>query len=249
MQVKERKTILLADDSLFFRTKLSTILEAAGHSVLVARNGKEVMDILSNESTSIDLLILDLQMPEVDGFTVLSWLRDRGYLGRFPVLAVTGVYESAEVLQKLKAAGADGLMTKGFSPEQVLYRVHQLLFSGSCSQKKVTDRVPISVPVDFTVGDRTYTGFLLNISPTGLFLHTPEELLPGTLLTLRFRLPNGKRLIELQGVVRWTTHSNPEKHLFAGAGVMFSRISDEDHRLIKSFVDRELKRLCLAEQD
>ncbi len=245
MITRECKTILLADDSIFFRTKLSTILTEAGHRVKFARDGKEVIEEISIDPSGIDLLILDLQMPEIDGFGVLKWMREKGHLGKFPVLAITGVYESSEVLEKVRSAGADGLMTKGFSPEQVLYRVHQLLFPENTAQR-ATDRVPLSVPADFTVGERTFTGFLLNISPNGLFLHTLEELLPGTVVHLKFSLPDNPKVIELQGVVRWTTHSNPKKHLFGGAGIMFTHVSEEDQKLIKEFVEKELRRLGLA---
>ncbi len=244
MITKECKTILLADDSIFFRTKLSTILSEAGHRVKFARDGKEVIEEISIDPSGIDLLILDLQMPEVDGFGVLEWMGENGHIGRFPVLAITGVYESSEILDKVRGAGADGLMTKGFSPEQVLYRVHQLLFPENRAHRS-TDRVPVSVPVDFTIGDRTSTGFLLNISPTGLFLHTLVELLPGTVVKLKFSLPDDPRVIELQGVVRWTTHSNPDKHLFGGAGIMFTHVSEEDQQLIRTFVEKEIKRLGL----
>ena len=113
MIVKTSKNILLADDSVFFRTKLSAILTEAGHRVRFASDGREVIKEIQIDSKGVDLLVLDLQMPEVDGFGVLEWINNNGFKGKFPVLAVTGVYDVSEIFGKLKDMGANGLMTKG----------------------------------------------------------------------------------------------------------------------------------------
>ena len=185
MIVKTSKNILLADDSVFFRTKLSAILTEAGHRIRFASNGREVIKEISIDPKGIDLLVLDIQMPEVDGFGVLEWINNNGFKGRFPVLAVTGVYDVSEIFDMLKSMGASGLMTKGFTPEQVVFWVNKLLFPQTNAERG-EERVPISLPVDFRVGDVDYTGFLLNLSANGLFLHTRLELLPGAMVGLRF---------------------------------------------------------------
>lgn len=109
MITKDSKNILVADDSLFFRTKLSDILMEAGHKVYFAKNGADVITRIKANPASIDLLVLDLQMPEVDGFEVLKWLNDNGYTGRFPVIVITGVYEESQVNARIMALGADVL--------------------------------------------------------------------------------------------------------------------------------------------
>ena len=84
MIVRTSKNILLADDSVFFRTKLSAILTEAGHRVRFASDGREVIKEIQIDSKGIDLLVLDLQMPEVDGFGVLEWINNNGFKGKFP---------------------------------------------------------------------------------------------------------------------------------------------------------------------
>ncbi len=242
------KNILLADDSVFFRTKLSAILLEAGHRVKFASDGRDVIREIQIDSYGTDLLILDLQMPNIDGFGVLEWMERNGYKGRFPVLVITGVYEPSGVVRRLKQLGASGLMTKGFTPEQVLYRVNRLLFPHDDTERE-NDRVPVSVAVDFTVGENTYTGFLLNLSPTGLFLHTRKELLPGTTLTLKFLLPDSEKVITAKGVVRWSTSPDASHTLFGGSGIMFTSVSDEDKALIREFVAKELDRLRVGEEE
>ncbi len=245
MITRDSRRILIADDSLFFRTKLSDILIEAGHKVRTVSDGRGVINEIKINSSGIDLLVLDLQMPDIDGFGVLQWISGNGHTGKFPILAVTGVYEPVEVMERLKNMGASGLVTKGFTPEQIIFRVNRLLFPDKAQTdgRDLTDRVPISVPVDFTVGDLTRTGFLLNISETGTFLHTKAELLPGTLVGLKFSLPGTNRIVAAKGIVRWTTKGMATKTLFGGAGVMFSTISPEDKDIVKEFSLAEFKKL------
>lgn len=247
MITKDSKSILIADDSLFFRTKLSDILVEAGHKVRFAKDGKDVISEIRIDSGGIDLLILDLQMPIVDGFKVLDWINDNGFRNRFPVLAVTGVYEPGTVIERVRALGAAGLVTKGFTPEQIVLRINRILFPDKVTERKPPPRVAVSVPADFTVGDVTSTGFLLNVSEGGAFLHTKTELLSGTMLNIKFSLPGIGRVFEARGRVQWSTGEAAAKTLFGGSGIMFTAIPDEDKEVLKQFVAAEVKRLGLEE--
>lgn len=243
MITKDAKNIFIADDSVFFRTKLSDIFVEAGHNVRFARDGREVINELKINSSGIDLLILDLQMPDIDGFGVLKWISDNGQKGKFPVLAVTGVYEPGEVMDRLKALGAAGLVTKGFTPEQILFRVNRILYPAKHAEGAPRTRVPVSIPADFSVGEVTRTGYLLNISETGAFLHTKAELLIGTRLTLKFSLSGIERVLEIKGAVKWSTGEAASNTLFGGAGIMFTSLAPEDQESLKEFVASEVKRL------
>ena len=174
MITKDSKRILVADDDEFYRVKLGYILTKAGHEAKCVKDGRGVFEELKNDGDGFDLLILDLQMPEVDGFEVLEWMRDNNLTGRFPVLAVTGTYDSIHMFKRLKTLGTAGLITKALNPEQMIHKVNRLLFPDMKSWR--TARVPISIPIDCTVGSYSFTGRLLNINAGGLFLHTTEEL-------------------------------------------------------------------------
>lgn len=244
MITKNSKNIMVADDSLFFRTKLSDILVEAGHRVRFAKDGREVITELKIDPGGTDLLMLDLQMPEIDGFGVLRWINENGLRGRFPILAITGIYEPGHVLGELKELGAAGLMTKGYSPEQIVFRVNTVLFPEKAAKGVgPRERVPVSVPVDFTLGGTKRTGFLLNISETGTFLHTKVFILTGAVLELKFSLPGIDRVFDIRGAVRWSTNEVPSKTLFGGYGIMFLSATDEDRDLLKSFVESEKKKI------
>lgn len=245
MITKDSKNILVADDSIFFRTKLSDILVEAGHRVRFARDGRELVTEIKIDSAGIDLLILDLQMPDMDGFGVLKWINENGYRGKFPVLIITGVFEPGNIMEELRSLGAAGLMTKGFTPEQIIFRVNRILFPDKATSGNPRERVPVSIPVDFTLGDFTRTGFILNVSETGLFLHTKAELLVGAMLQLKFTLPGANSIFKIKGIVKWSTSEVAKKTLFGGYGIMFSSITDDEQRRLKIFVEEEAKRIGL----
>ena len=241
MLIKEPKDILVAGDPVFFRTKLSNILSEIGHKVWIGRSGRQVMDHIKEASNELDLLILDMQNININGYRVLEWLN-----GDLPVkpsiLAITGAYDISHNLEHLRQLGVNGVLTKGFSPEQIVFRVNRLLFSGKVCDRE-EPRAPVSIPLDFSVGDKSHTSFLLNISASGLFLYTKEELLPGTLLQIRFVLPGAKEVMDLKGIVRWSTNPDASKNYFNGAGVLFTYISDKDKKTIRRFVHEELHKV------
>jgi len=246
MITNDSKNILIADDSVFFRTKLSDILVEAGHYVRFAKDGREVLNEIRIDSKRLDLLMLDLQMPDIDGFGVLKWLNENGFKGKFPVLVITGVYEPVHVMERLREFGATGLMTKGSTPEQIIFRVNRILFPDKVQHGSPRERVPVSLPVDFVLGEAVRTGFLLNLSDTGTFLHTKADLLVGSLIRLKFTLPNsGGRLLDLKGIVKWSTNDVASKTLFGGYGVMFTSFTEEEQAVLKEFVSSEIKRLGL----
>src|SRR3989344_4347424 len=177
MITRESKSIMVADDSEFFRIKLSDILTEAGHKVGIVKDGAELIKEIKINPNGVDMILLDLQMPRMDGFKVLEWIRANGFTGKFHVLAITGVYETSQVVERLKNLGAEGLMTKAFTPEQII----------------------------FSFNDTSSTGYLLNVSEGGMFLHTKKTLAPETIIDMRFTFPGSNKLLNMKGVVKWCT--------------------------------------------
>ena len=121
------KNILVVDDTLFFRVKISDILTEAGHAVTGVSDGNEAVEALKANIDNIDLVLLDLEMPGLDGFGVLQWIKDNGLGAKVAVLALTGAYPATEVTQRLRELGAKGLITKEASPDDILQRVDATL--------------------------------------------------------------------------------------------------------------------------
>ncbi len=117
-------SILVLDDSASVRQMIKTALADKGHSIKGVTNGVQGMQLA--DTTPFDLVITDLNMPEMDGITFTRELRKRPEYGRVPVLFVST--ESREsVKQEARAAGATGWITKPFSPEQLCRVVERVL--------------------------------------------------------------------------------------------------------------------------
>ena len=102
--------ILVADDNEMLRVAVRGLLQRLGHSVDVVTNGREAVEAASRED--FDLLLLDVQMPEMDGFEAARSLRHRLGGGRRPrIIGVSG--EGAE-RESCAAAGMDDFLIKPF---------------------------------------------------------------------------------------------------------------------------------------
>ncbi len=108
--------ILLADDELTLRDSLQDALEEAGHRSAVARNGEEALALLDRLSRPA-LVVLDLQMPVMDGVTFLHELRKRPDHGEFEVLAMSALVDG-EWLERVP--GVLRTLRKPFAAEELI---------------------------------------------------------------------------------------------------------------------------------
>ena len=113
-------SVMVVDDNEMNRDMLSRRLERTGYNVLVASNGKEALDLLAIES--VDLVLLDIMMPQMNGYEVLEHLKSDSDLKHIPVIMTTALDES-DGIAKCMALGAADYLTKPFNPVQVKLRV------------------------------------------------------------------------------------------------------------------------------
>ncbi len=111
------KTVLIVDDSASMRQLVSFALRDAGYNVVDAINGKDAMNKLNG--TKIEMVITDLNMPEMDGIEFIKQVRNNpGYKFTPIVMLTTESQESKK--QEGKQAGASGWIVKPFTPEQLI---------------------------------------------------------------------------------------------------------------------------------
>ena len=124
------KKILVADDSRI----ISNIVERAfkdEYEVLVALNGKEAIDTIKNNvDDSIVGLLLDLNMPEVDGFAVLDYFKENNLFKRIPVCIITGDVQKERIDRAFNYDIVD-VLAKPFTFESVREEVEKLINMGS----------------------------------------------------------------------------------------------------------------------
>lgn len=115
-------SILAVDDSEAIRTLMKVVLEADGHTVFVKSNGREALDFA--KSHTVDLVITDLNMPEMGGMSLVSNLRRIESYKSKPILVITT--ETADYKkQKAKGVGATGWIAKPVDKERLLAAVHR----------------------------------------------------------------------------------------------------------------------------
>ena len=120
-------TILIADDEARIRRLVSDFLKRDGHTIIEAADGKTALELIENRRPTLDLAILDVMMPGIDGFEVLREVREQE-IGdnHLPVMLLTARAEDADQVRGLEG-GADDYVTKPFSPIVLAARVRTLL--------------------------------------------------------------------------------------------------------------------------
>ncbi len=118
--------ILLAEDNVVNRTVAKRLLAKAGHQVLVAEDGLQATTLC--EAEPFDLVLMDVQMPGMDGFSATKIIRDRerGTGGRVPIIALTA-HAIAGYREKCLEAGMDGYISKPIEPAELFATIQELV--------------------------------------------------------------------------------------------------------------------------
>lgn len=118
-------TVLVVDDSAVTRTLEKGILEAAGYQVRVAPDGAAALDLLQREAC--DLVVTDIEMPRLDGFSLTARVRADDRLGDLPVVLVTSL-DSEDDRRRGVEVGADAYIVKGaFDQDRLLETIRRLI--------------------------------------------------------------------------------------------------------------------------
>jgi len=130
-----KRTILIVDDTELNRDLLKMIL-ADRYEFVEAQSGKEAIEILDERADDIDLMLLDIVMPELDGFGVLEKMNERDMTSRIPVIVISGE-KSASLIERAYDLGAVDYFGRSFDAAVVRKRVANsiLLYA---KQKKLT---------------------------------------------------------------------------------------------------------------
>ena len=119
----EGRTVLVVEDDVRNVFALSSILEPTGLRVEIARNGREALDALERAGTdgvpAIDLVLMDIMMPEMDGYTAMRHIRNRPEWRRLPIIALTAKAMKDDQ-EKCLAAGANDYIAKPLDVERLL---------------------------------------------------------------------------------------------------------------------------------
>jgi DNA-binding response OmpR family regulator len=173
----KRGHVLVVDDDADIRGLVKELLERQGYGVTEAANGKDALRALY--STPPDVVLLDVSMPELDGWQTLERIRD---LSDVPVAMLTARAAELEKVRGLKA-GADDYITKPFGRQELLARVEAMLRRGGPREEAKQTYADALLHVDFAQRSVAVNGEGVALTPIEFRLLSAFVRHPGQLLS------------------------------------------------------------------
>jgi two-component system response regulator ResD len=149
-------TILIVDDELLIRNVIKEYLLNEGYKVLEAKDGFDALRVISDNK--VDLIVLDIMMPKMDGFTCLSEIRKTKNI---PVIMLSARKEETDKLNSFDL-GVDDYVTKPFSPKELVARVKAHLKRTTSNNENYTYK---NLIVDYKGRKVTINGKEVNLTP------------------------------------------------------------------------------------
>jgi len=119
-----KQQVLIIDDEAIMRKLLEQILKEK-YQVIAMENGKEALEWMYTGNIP-DLVVADLNMPEINGFEYIRRVRESGFFNDLPLIVLSGEESSAERIKSLKL-GANDYLVKPFNPEELSLRIDNLI--------------------------------------------------------------------------------------------------------------------------
>jgi CheY-like chemotaxis protein len=119
------RKVLVVDDDVRNVFALTTILELHGMQVLYAENGRQGIEMLVRNN-DVDLVLMDIMMPEMDGYTATAAIREMPRFTELPIIAVTAQAMHGD-REKTLTSGASDYVTKPVDAEELIFRMQQWL--------------------------------------------------------------------------------------------------------------------------
>ncbi len=122
---KNNPLILIVEDTKFFAKFIGDKLTKEGYEVIYAFDGEQALIMIKNLKPT--LIILDLLLPKIDGFEIISRVKSSLELRHIPILAMSEVYVKLENIAYVHSLGADGFILKKAIKDNLIFRVKQLI--------------------------------------------------------------------------------------------------------------------------
>ena len=148
--MSESGEILIVEDSLVQAVVLENVLARHGYRVSVAENGRKALDLLRGRKEKPALVISDIMMPEMDGYTLCREIKADERLKDIPVMLLTSLSDPHDVLRGLEC-GADNFVTKPFEEEYLVSRIKSVLVNRELRQSN-----NIRMGVELSFAGRSY---------------------------------------------------------------------------------------------
>lgn len=139
-------------------------------------------------------------------------------------------------------------LTSSSSPEEMLFKINEMIYSQAASSSRKNLRVPVSIPVDYRIEDNDFKADTYTLSQDGLFIKTPEPLEKDSSISLKLNLPGDSKEIKAEGKVIGSMSLDDAVGggALSGMAVVFRKIKQEDRKRIRRYVKARAKELFKA---
>ena len=221
------KTVIVADDTAFVRDRFKAALETAGHRAVTARTGGELLALVRRDSTHVNLIVLDLRLPQGNGVEMVRAIRKLDQIEP-PVVVFSGTIANALEVRALSMLGVAGYVNEYTAVQHILPSLSPHLFPEHYNRRS-SPRVTLGTPVAYRLGNTISPAVTLNVSRGGVAIRSSSPLAVGTTVKIRLRLPATKAEIEAEARVTWADRR-------VGMGLQFTTIDENTQAALDSFV-------------
>jgi CheY-like chemotaxis protein len=222
------KTVIIADDTAFVRDRFATALQHGGHTAIVVQSAQELLSRIRADLADIDLIVLDLQLPNLGGVSLVRAIR-HAHGASVPILVFSGTITSAMDVRELARLGVVGYMNEYSALPNILPSLLPHLFPGRFN-RRASARVVLGIPISYRYGTTIASAVTLNIGKRGVAIRTMSPLEVDAEARCRLRLPGSRRVIETESRVVWSDRQ-------VGMGLLFEAVDAADQTSLDEFID------------
>jgi len=236
--VNYRKTILLVDDVRLFLEVERSYLDREDCQIVIAQSGMEALKMARYMRP--DLVIMDLEMPEMDGAACCMELKQDPELWEVPIVLIANAESDNE--QRCREAGCEEVLLRPLNRRELLEVARRYLRLAGRNKPRKAACLLVRYGVEDQLALHDYT---INLSHGGLFLETSKVLPIETPLTMEFIVPGSEEPILCKGRVAWVNQGGPlsaKPNLPCGFGVEFNELSRGDLERLTVYLKEEIVR-------
>jgi CheY-like chemotaxis protein len=190
--------ILLVDDEPEVCRLFKAMVEPLGVEVRTSSDSQEAASILEKEK--FDGIMLDIAMPNLDGFELTRKIRSTPPNQQAPIIVITGL-DDVDTMRRAFEAGATFFIGKPFSREKI-YAIFRAARGAMLAERRRFARLPYRTSVTCAWGEERFTATSISIGEGGMGLESSGKAQVGDVLALEFNMPDVKKPLKVTGKIR-----------------------------------------------
>jgi uncharacterized protein (TIGR02266 family) len=222
------KTVVIADDTAFVRERFRSAIENAGHKAITVTSATDLLARLRSDLATIDLVVVDLRMPQVTGVDLVRAIRKLDG-GKLTLLIFSGTIANAAEVRELSTLGVAGYVNEYSAAQHIVPALAPHLFPDNFNRRG-GPRVVLGIPIQYRFGNTIAAALTLNLGRGGIAIRTTSPLDRDAVIKVRFRVPGSKKDIDAEGHVAWSDRR-------IGMGIQFDTVDPASQTAIDQFVD------------